>query len=323
MSYGQDAKVGISFQNSYGTANIASMHWMEPVSESLTLQKAQIQRKGLRAGSYVTPGFQEGANTIGGDLIIEARANQLGVMLAAICASPTTVTSGALYTHSFLPRSSDHSVPSAGRPFTYLKHMGDTGSAQQYSDLNATSLELSISNGELLTAKMAVTGGTFARVASPSATYSASNPIDWSVSSASIAGTAVSNINQLTITQEESIEAKFAMGVTNKYPTRIKRNDYAKYSIAGTMTFDSQAEFNQFIDQAEQRLLVNLVGTSLVQSGYYESLLIDIPNMKYSEFPVVIGGAGEVEVSFKAAAIYNVTSSYAIKYTLACGKAGF
>jgi hypothetical protein len=78
-----------------------------------------------------------------------------------------------------------------------------------------------------------------------------------------------------------------------------------------------------FIAQSEQRMVVHVRGTSQVQSGYYESLTIDIPSMKFTEHPVPIGGAGEIEVSFKADAKYNVGSATAIAYTLACGKAGF
>jgi hypothetical protein len=321
--YGQDSRIGISFQNSYGTASVASLHWMEPVSESVSLQKAQIQRKGLRSGAFTDPGTQEGLNTIGGDLVIEARANQLGVMLAAINASPSTVTSAALYTHTFKPRSADHSTTSAERPFTYLKYFGDTGSAQQFSDMNAASLELSISNGELLTAKLAMVGGTFARIAAVSATYSATNPIDWSVSSASIAGVEMRNIKSLTITHENNLQAKHTLPTTNKYPTRIKRTDYAQINISGTLLFDNQTDYDDFISQTEKRFLLNLQGTATVQSGYPEYLTIDVPSMKYTEYPIPIGGPSELEVSFKARASYNTGSSTSIAYTLACGKAGF
>lgn len=321
--YGQDARIGICFQNSYGTALTSSMHWMEPLNDSISLAKAQIQRKGLRGGSYTDPGVQEGANTIAGDVMVEARANQVGVMLAAVCGSPTTVTSAALYTHTFKPRTSDHNLLSAERPFTYYKHMGDAGSAQLYSDLNGGSLELAISNGELLTSKLSVVGGTFSRVGSMAAVYSVSNPIDWSVSSASIGGAALNNVKQLSLTHNNNLEAKFGMGTTNKYPTRIKRTDFATIMVSGTMTFDTQTEYNDFISQTTKQMTISLIGTSNVQSGYPEFLKIDIPSLKYTEFPLPVAGPTEIEISFKAQAEYNVGSATSIAYTLACGKAGF
>lgn len=321
MSYGQDSRVAISFQNSYGTANVASLHHIEVVNESVTLSKAQITQKGLR-GVYDEGANQEGMNTVAGDVLIEAKANALGVLLAATCGAPSSVTSGALYTHTFKPRTADHSVPSAERPFTYLKYLGDTGSAHQYSDLNGGTLELSIANGELLTAKMGVVGGSFARVAAVAATYSQSNALDWSVSSAVCGGVALTGIKSLTVTQDNKLQAKHYLD-TDKFPARVKRTDSRTISVAGTLVFDDQVELNEFLAQSEQRLYVNLIGTSNVQSGYPESLLIDIPAMKYTEFPVTVQGAGEIEVSFKAKAQYSTTSATAIAYTLACGKAGF
>lgn len=321
MPYGQDSRIGISFQNSFGTLNTASMHWLEPISESVDLKKAQLQQKGLRA-VYDAGDVQEGINTVEGDITIEAKANALGVFLSAVCAPPTTVTSGSLYTHTFKPRQADHSAVSAERPFTYHKYLGDVGSAQIYSDLNGNSLELSISNGELLTAKLGVVGGTHSRMAALSATYSASNPIDWSVSSVSIGGTGLVNIRAMTITQENQLSPKHVLD-SDRFPARIKRGDKRAVNISGTMIFDSQSEYDYFLSQTDQAVRVNLRGTSMVQSGYYESLLIDIPTMRYTEMPVPVGAAGELEVSFKGIAKYNIGSGTSIAYTLACGKAGF
>lgn len=321
MSYGQDARIGISFQNSYGTSNTASMHWLEPIGESVDLKKAQVQQKGLR-GVYDAGELSEGLNTVQGDITIEAKANALGVLLAAVCASPSTVTSGALSTHTFKPRQTDHSLPSAERPFTYHKYLGDAGSAHIYSDLNASNLELNITNGELLTAKLGIVGGSYARTAALSATYSVSNPIDWSVSSASVGGVGLSTVRTLTISQENNLQAKHHLD-TDKFPARIKRTDSRVISVSGTLVFDDQSEADYFLNQTDQAVKINLRGNSLVQSGYYESLLIDIPRMQYTEFPLVVGGAGEIEVAFKATAKYHAGSATAIAYTLACGKAGF
>lgn len=323
MSYGQDARVGISFQNSYGTPNVSSLHWMEPIGESVDLKKAQLTRKGLR-GIYDAGGSQEGANTVDGDLTIEAKANALGVLIAAVCGTPSTVNSAALYTHTFKPRTADHNPLSAERPFTYLKYLGDTGSAHRYYDLNANNLELSISKGELLTAKIGIVGGNYDRLAAVAATYSESNPVDWSVGSVSLSGAGLQNITAMTISQENNLAAKHVIESSgNRFPSRIKRTDARVISVSGTLLFDNQTEANMFIAQSEQRLAVHLRGTTLVQSGYYESLTIDIPSLRFTEFPMPVGGAGEVEVSFKAEGKYNVGSATAIAYTLACGKAGF
>lgn len=323
--YGQDAKIGISFQNSYGTANVASLHWLEPISESVSLSKAQLTQKGMR-GSFDKGQSQEGINTVGGDITIEAKANALGVLLSAVNASPVTsttgVSSGTYFQHTFKPRQADHNLLCAERPFTFLKYLGDVGSAHQYYDLNGNNLELNIANGELLTAKMSIVGGSYARIASVAAAYSASNAIDWSVSSVSFAGVANTGIRSMTISQELALQAQNTIDI-KKFPSRIKRTDSRMVNISGTLIFEDQGEYNQFLNQVDQQVVINLKGTSQVSSGFYEALTIDIPSMRYTEFPIAVGGPGQLEISFKATAQYNIGSATTIAYTLACGKAGF
>lgn len=321
MSYGQDAKIGLSFQNSYGTVNVASLHWLEPIQESVTLKKAQIKQKGMR-GIYDAGQVQEGVNTVAGDISVEAKANELGVLLSAVCVSSLAITSGALYQHVFRPRQSDHNPMCAERPFSYLKNMGDGGSAHQYSDLCGSNLELAIANGELLTAKMGVVGGAFARIAGVAATYSISNPIDWSVSSIMLGGVALNAPKSLTVTQDNNLAPIHTVGVV-KTPARIKRSGERTISIAGTLLFEDQVEAAEFINQTDQRLVIVLTGTTNVQSGYPEMLIIDVPAMRYTEFPMVVGNPGQTEVGFKAVAQYHAGSGCAIQYTLNCGKAGF
>lgn len=321
MSYGMDSRLGLSFQNSYGTLNTASMHWLEPVSESIGLKKAQLVRKGMR-GIYDEGAYQEGANTVDGDIIIEAKAIPLGVLLEATNGR-TTVTSTGLFTHTFKPRTADWDLGySAERAFTYHKGMGDTGSAQLYSDMNGANLELSIANGELLTAKMGMIGGTYSQIAAVSASYPTGSALDWSISSVSIAGTARDNIKSLTITQTNGLTAKHVLKTT-KYPSRVKRDSQRSISIAGTLLFDNQTDLQTFISQAEQRLLLSMVTGTQIQSGYYESFIVDIPSMRFTEHPQSIGGPGELEIGFKAMGVYNVGSGCSATYTLVNSKAGY
>ena len=320
MPYGLDSKLGLSFQTSYGTALTSSMHWLEPINDSIGLKKAQITRQGMR-GIYDEGAYQEGVNTVDGDITIEAKAIPLGVLLSATNLD-AVVTSGTMYTHTFKPRTADWDSYSAERPFTYHKGMGDTGSAQLYADMNGNNLELSIANGELLTAKMGMIGGTYSQIAAIAASYSTGDALQWSVSSISIAGTARDNIKALTITQDNTLEAKHVLKAT-KYPSRVKRSGQRSISIAGTFLFDNQTDLQTFVSQAEQRLLLSLVTATQIQSGYYESFTVDVPSMRFTEMPQAISGVGEMEIGFSAKGVYNVGSACAITYTLVNTKAAY
>lgn len=315
MSYGMDARIGLSFQNSYGTLSVSSLHWLEPTGESVDVKKAQITQEGMR-GIYDDGRNQEGANTVDGDVTIEAKPIPLGVLLSAAFNKISSTASGSIYSHLFRPRTADHSVPCAERPFTMMKFMGDVGSAHVYSDLCASQMELNISNGELLTAKMSVVGGSFSQSAAVAASYIAGDALDWSVSSITMGGTAKTTVREMSVSLDNAIEAQHTLGAATKYPTRIKRTGNRTVEVSGTLLFEDQTEFQQFISQTEQRLAVHLKGRSEIQSGYTESLLIDVPSFRFTEFPQAIGGPGQIEVSFSGAAKYNTGSGQSISLTL-------
>lgn len=326
MSYGLDTRVGISFQNSYGTSNTGSMHWLQPTQDTISLKKAEIKRKGMR-NIYAEGALIEGANTVAGDITIEADGISVGVLLEAMF-NRTTVTSGSLFTHTYKPRTADFDAQlSANKPFTYHKHLGDAGSAQLYSDLNGEQLDLDITDGQLLTAKMGVVGGTYSQIAKLSPTYYTGAPFDWSVTSATIAGTARINIQKLGFTFKNTLQAKQTLGeqngVPNKYPDRVKRTGEQTTEISGTFLFDDQTDLQQFIAQSRQRLVVNLTGASQITSGYNESITLDFPALVITDFPQGVPNAGELAVAFKGTAEYSVSSGTAFAITLVNTKAGY
>lgn len=318
--YGMDAGIGICFQTSFGTANTASMHWLEPVGESVDLKKAQIERKGM-FGVYDAGANQEGMNTVEGDVTIEAKALPLGAVLSAVM-NRTTVTSSGVYTHTFKPRTTDWDDYSAERPFTYHKHLGDAGSAHLYSDLNGNTLELNIANGELLTAKLGVTGGTYSQVAEVAASYPTGDALAWNISSASLNGSGRDTFRSLTVTLNNNLEAKHVLR-SSKYPIRVRRGGMRSVEVSGTILFESQTDMQTFISQTEQRFFLTLKSATEIQSGYFESLTIDIPSLRFTEFPVAVGGPGELEIGFKAAGKYNTGSATALAVTLVNSKAGY
>lgn len=321
MSYGMDARVGINFQAAYGTAATTSMHWVEPLSESVNLSKAQLIQQGLR-GVYDQGRYQEGANSVGGDISIEAKPVQLGVVLNAALQRTATVTSASVYAHTFKPRTSDFSAGCPETPFTYMKYL-NTGSAHLYSDLNASNMTMEIANSELVRASMSVVGGTFSQTAAIAASYTVQDALDWAVSSVSFGAAAKTNIRQMTLTINNALEAKHAMGETDRFPNRIRRSGMREISVSGTLCFDDQTEFQQFLSQTEQRVQINLRGRTEIQSGYVDSVLIDIPSMRFTEFPQSVGGPGELEVSFNAAAVYNTGSGNSLTVTLVNCKSGY
>lgn len=321
MTYGMRASLGLNFQNSYGTALTSSLYWLPFMSEGVTLTKNQLVSQALR-GVYDEGAHYEGTNEIAGDIEMEANPLSLGVFLKALCGNPTTVTSGGVYTHTFKPRTSDFDQYALGIPFTLVKNTGDTGSMHQYYDLVATALNLSVANGEFLKTTLSVLGGKFAQVGSIAPSYPGESKWTWDVTSVSVAGTANGDIKELGLTLDETGENHYTLN-GSKYPSRTKRSGFRTLAIDGTLVFENQTEYQQFISQSERALIVHLRTGNQIQSGYYEAFTIKVPGLRYAEFPITADGPGKIEAAFSAKGVYSVSSQTAIEFVLVNTQAAY
>lgn len=319
MGYGADGRYGILFQDSYGLdvsslVAATSYFWLPIVSENVGLDIPNIVAKGMR-GTFYEGDHYQGPTTVTGDISIEAQAVPLGAFLKAVLGPASVVTSSGIHTHTFKPRSSDFDTYIAGNPIAFHKYLSDGGSATIFHDLSATKLELKLSNGELFMASLSVVGGTYTQNATLTATYNAGEHFPWSVSSVSVAGVAKTEVVDMTITLDEKLEAKHSLN-NSVYPSRIKRSDFRTIEVGGTLTFDDQVEFQNFLAQNNYRSVLHLQGTTEIQSGYYESLTIDLPSMRYTEMKPAGDGPGEIEASFSAKGVYNTGSDTGLTITL-------
>lgn len=315
MSYGQNSNLGIIFQNSFGTVgDTGSIHFLPMLSETIA-RKIPTLRSATMRGIIDAGDAYRGPEMNEGEIEVEAQPVPLGALLKSVLELTSSVQSGGIYTHTFKPRTSDWDELSAIQPTTIYKYM-ETGSAMLYGDMNGTTLEMSVANGEFLKAKVGYVGGIFSQIASVAASYPAGKKYTWDQSSVSIGGSAVSEIEQLTITLEENREAMHTLNNTRN-PSRIKHSDFRMLNVEGTIKFDNQTQFQNFLNQSENELIIHFVNSlTEIQSGYNESITLQIPLMRFEEFEPTASGPGQISVGFTANGIYSVDSATCMQITL-------
>lgn len=313
MPYGQNADFGVTFQNSWGlTGSVNSVHFMPILNESVSKKIPALISESMR-GIFEEGDSYQGPNMNEGDIEIEATINGLGVMLSCMLEETASVNSGSIYTRTFKPRQTDWDDTSAGRPFTIYKYL-ETGSAMLFSNMNGASLEINVANGELFKAKMSVVGGSFTQTSNTTASYPDDKIWSWDTASVSFGGAAEADIEQLTITLDEAIEPKHTLN-NSKDPSQSKHTGFRTLTIDGTIKFNDQDEFQQYLSQSERELMIHFEGVTEIQSGYNESLTIKVPKMRYDDFGPSAGGAGEMTVGFTARGKYSTDSATLLEVT--------
>ena len=312
MSYGQSSNIGISFQNSYGTLLTDSVYWMPHVTDGVGVNIEDLMSEASR-GIYDEGDSYTGKKNSDGDLELEAQPIPMGVIFKAMFGDPVTVNSGSVYAHTFKPRTSDWDSKSANNPLTYHQYL-DTGSAQLHYDMNANTLELSIANGELLKMTCGFVGGSFQQIANLSPSYPTGKHFTWDATSLSIGSAGKDEITDISISIDESLEAMHTLN-GSRYPSRIKRTGFRTIEVSGTLKFDDQVEYQNFLNQTENELVVTLEGVTQIQSGYNEMLEIKVPALRYTELKPS-PSVGEMEVGFSGKAKYSVSSATALQIEL-------
>ena len=326
MAYGQNSNIGIMFQDSYHTNagsmgfQASSVHWIPHLSDSIKLNKPPLYSENMR-GIYDEGDSYEGANTVDGDLESEAQPIPLGAMLKAAMSVVSITVSDAIYAHKYEPGTSEHSDLSAKVPYTHYGYL-DTGSAFLHQNLNAGTLELGIANGEFFKVKIGMVGGWFSQVAASGAIYDVGKRWTWDTASLSFGNSGKSEIQNLTIVLDDALEPIHTLN-NSKFPSSIKRTGFRTIAVDGTIKFRNQEEFQEFITQSERELDITMTGVTEIQSGYTETLRLQLPKMRYEDYGPTAGAPGEIEASFTARGKYHADSGTGMLITLVNTQASY
>jgi hypothetical protein len=316
MPYGQDASIGIALQNSFGTqANVGSIFQIPLLSEDVGLAQEELISQNLN-GRFDEGDAYSGQRQFGGQLECEAQPLALGALLTAVINDPVqTQVESFVQSYVFTPRTSDFDANIPNRPVSYYKHLKDSNSAQLFYDLGGARFELQQSAGGFLLARTNFVGGKRATVGSQALTLDESPRWPWNTASLSLAAAAVDDFTDMTITHDEGLEARFTLD-GSLVANRIKRSTSRTVRVAGTLIFETQDELDNFVDETTQAMVITFRGTTEIQSGYFDTLTIDMPAFKWLDYKPVVRGPGEIEVSFTGKADYHASSGTSIQYTL-------
>lgn len=316
MPYGQNGTIAVNFQNSFGTSLTTSPFFLPIVNENIALKKEPLVSQEMR-GIYDEGGTREGKNLIDGEVMIDVDMTSLAVMLKAVMGSPVTVSSDDLRTMTYKPRTTDFDTFAANIPMTIDKYLDDSGSAQLFYDLVGSSLEFSVANGEFYKAKFTVMGGKYSQTANTAASYPTDSKLTWDVGSFSLGGAANSDLLDINIVLDEVLEPIYVINGT-KTPSYIKRSAFRTIRVDGTMLFNDQTELDKFVAQSEEAMSFYLADSTAteVQSGYQQSVLVELPAYRYETFEPTLSGPGQLQVGFSAQGKYLTTSATALAITL-------
>jgi len=306
--YGMRGHVMIQCQSAFGTSLTTSLTAVAVTNASLVYGIEQKIETGMY-GRFAESPYHSGFWSFGGDITMEASPISLGWFLKSALAAPTTTSGTNTQTHLFKPATSDFSDRAAVTPLTIEQHI-DVGSAGVFSDMCGNTLSFNVANGELLNVTAGFIGAGWTRKAAGSPTYPAAKPFKWDQFSGSFNSAAIVDLNDLTITVNNNLEARYTLQNT-AVPRKIKRTAQQVIELTGSMLFQSHSYFDAFLAQTEYPFKIHFAGSQTPNA-----LTFDFPALRFKSFEASIGGPGLIEASFTAGAMYHTGSATAMAVTL-------
>lgn len=329
--YGAQIKFGIARQASVTSWVTAptSYHGFAMTSEDVGLEKEELISENL-IGQFEQGAVYDGVNKVLGTISFEATPrNLLASLMAVVNYSPVEVQSGGLRTHTWLPNTQDYNGTMVKAPISIYKQFSDANSAELFYDAQGGQLELTIAQGQFLRGRMAIVGGTrlstgIGSMAVAPIAADVGRLFPWNVASITLGGSPLNQTSEITISLNENIAPLYTNNATAA-PFKYTRENFREVTVQGTLYMNDRTILNNYTAGTQARLFVTIQNTRAeVQSGYFNQLTIDVPQLKFTQFKPGASGPGEVAVQFTGRGVIDPSSNYALQFTtISTYQAGF
>lgn len=338
MAVGMQGYMAIGVESNAGTASssVATTEFIPFTSENLTIQREDLESQGL-ANQYDSTKYFNGLQRIQGTVAMECHAINLGYFLRMLCDQTTAFPGGQTSAYAFV--NSDAGVrihrfrlgqtqfqcgSGSDLPTSTIEIFRgpciDTGSAFCYYNVTANRGEITCEGGQLTRASFDLLGRDYSRKARQTPTYQPFGAIfQWNQVSVSLAGTASTLFESLTIVVNNQLEAVALLDGKNRTGL-IKRNGFRTLEVNGRATFRNDTDYDAFVGGSERQLLLTFQGPDTISgsstNGNYNMFRADIPSFRYLTFPVAATGPGRIVVDFTGRGIFNQGSGTAGEFIL-------
>jgi len=314
MSYGSRGHIGIGKETAWGTEQAASVY-LPFVSESLGLDIEQVISAAQRGIVDESPSYP-GIRNVGGDVDLEVHPGNFGHILRSAFGAPDSsqINTSSAYKHEFEPRQDDFDDDCPLCPYTFEVYR-DKGDAFQYKGGVVNNLRLSFGVDEkILRAICGIIGKEYAPITKTTPSFEITDPFKWDQAVIKIATVANNDLESFNFTLDNHLIGVPTCNNTSLI-SRIYRDAKRTVEVGMTIDFVDQVQFVKFKNQDMQAFEITLEGAE-IETGHEYSLIIEIPKLKYTAYPIHITGAGRINSAVIGKAEYDLDLKYAIKVTL-------
>jgi len=309
---GREGYIGIAKETTWGTA-VEPSTFLEFVSESITKSINPIVSS-ANINTRFKKDIYQGSIDISGGFSIEVNPDNIGLLIGATLGSESTaqVDTTTAYDHTFTPAGIATALPSL------TIEVGRAIKQMRYSGCMVNSMKLSAAVNSILTAEFDILGkNEDDTVSAATPSYSSKKPYVYHWGTIKIDTTTVAYVKSFEFSYSNNLFADgYALDGNQTRAILYKQGA----EITGTMdlefTTDSYIERTAYLDNTDKALQLVFTSTETIESGYYYTITIDMPHVKYTKADANIGGPDAIPFSVDFEAVQPSISTAAITITL-------
>jgi hypothetical protein len=338
MSTGMLGFIGIGVESSGGASatgaySAAVNNYVPFISETLTNNRNDIESQVIQA-QFDTVRMYTGLQTIQGAITAEVNPIAAGFLMrpvfdqcTATQAHPLVASAGIVLSHTgvrghlFTAGQTQFHAGSCSDLPTITVEVGrgpttQSGTSFVYYNCAGNALELSIQAGQLASMTVDLVGREYGRKQASVPTFPAAEAFLWSQASVVIGGAARPIFESVTVRISNQLEATPLLDGRLR-PNLIKRNGFRTVEVNGTMSFQTDSDYDMFIAGSETSLRMTFTGPQ-ISAGVVNYAVFDIqmPAFRYTAHPINIGGPGRIGVPFQGRAMWHAGSGTAVTMVL-------
>jgi len=317
MAYGMSGFIGLAKETTWGTA-VAASDYFDAMSENLSLAIDRFDITNI-INRFAEPDDVAGVQRISGDISFAADPISIGYFLRSVTGtmSGSVVLSGFLFQNDFTFTTTDFAADCPVPPYTF-EVFRDVTSSHQYAGGVVNRLALAIQPNQDLRATAGILAKSASVITKTAASFPGSPVIPFAFDTASIqiGGAATALIEGMTVTLDNQLDGIPLLN-NSAVIGKIRRRGFQMARVSGTLAFENVTEYQNFINQTEQVLKLNLFRANSF------GLLVDIPRFVYTTFPVSMPGRERLTIGFDGIARYHAGSAQAIKIGLTTTKSNY
>ena len=313
MSYGFAGYIGLGREATWGSAQAANV-FIEALNENVSVTIDRFDFKNIIA-TLAEPDDQAGVHRIGGSLAFAAHPEVIGPFLQSTfnLSTITEVLSGSLYTHDYTQPTDSGSAfsdESPSVPYTF-EIFRDVSTCVAYAGGLVSALSFNFAPNQDVRCNATIVGRSAAPAAKQTPTFpgSPAKPFTFDTVSLQLGAGATTDIENLTVSIENQYEGIPVLN-NSQYVGKVRRTGHQMVNISGTIDFVNMNEYDNFIAQTEQQMVVHATKANSF------ALTLDVPRMVFTGFPLGIPGKDRITVDFDAKGFYHSGSGTGIGITL-------